>query len=330
MAKIKDIAEKMNISVSTVYKALSDAEDVNPETKKKILKTAIQMGYVAKRKGDNHKRICIFIDQPEDNHVQYFDYEVMMAFKRKAIKHGHEVSMMSLDYSLNQAKSFDDLMGEFQFDGAVILGVSNFNPYFEQLQSTSYPAVILDNILENRMVASVCSDNMKGMRQAIDHLVDLGHTRIGLINGQSDAYVCKERLGGYISSIALRGIGHDPELVCNGDFTEESAAPFVHHLVSKGVTAIMCCNDMVAIGAIKELKNMGLHVPRDISVIGYDDINLSRYITPQLTTIHTELGEMGEKLFIVLEQLMENNRLDMTLQPSYLVVRESTAIVNRS
>lgn len=328
VAKIKEIAEKMNISVSTVYKALSDAEDVNPETKKKILKTAINMGYVAKRKGDNHKRICVFIDQPDDNHVQYFDYEVMMAFKRNAIHSGHEVSIMSLDYTLNQSKSFDELMDEYQFDGAVILGLSNFNPYFEQLKTTSHPVVILDNFLENQMVASVCCDNMKGMKLAIDHLVDLGHTRIGFINGQNDAYVCKERLGGYISSIALRGIVFDPALVCNGNFTEESAAPLVHNLVSRGVTAIMCCNDMLAIGAIKELKRMGLNVPRDISVVGFDDIKLSSYITPKLTTIHTDLSKMGEKLFIVLELLMKDNRLDMSLQPSYLVVRESTATAN--
>jgi LacI family transcriptional regulator len=325
LVKVKDIAVKLNLATSTVYKGLSGAKDLNKETKDIILKTAREMGYTDKLKGRTRKRLCIFIDQKDDTHVQYFDFEVLKAIKRKAFQFNYEVSVMTLDYEANGSKSFDELISSSNFDGAVVLGISNFNPYFKQFKETELPIVILDNYIDNERISSVCGDNLTGMRLAIEHLYELGHRKIGFINGSADAFVCKERFAGYISSIITCGLIYDPELLCNGDFTEESATVFVRELVLKGVSAIMCCNDMVAIGAIKELNAMGYKVPEDISVMGYDDIKLSKYITPPLTTIHTDLEELGEQLYFSLEHLIENRRIHKIVQVPYLVIRGSTA-----
>lgn len=280
------------------------------------------MGYIDKSRNST-KSFCVFIDE-DAPHVRHFDFEVFIAFKRKATQLGHEVSLRSLNYEENSAQSYDHIISSSNFDGAVVLGISNLNLYFDQLQATKHPTVILDHYIENPFVSSVCTDNINGLHLSINHLCQLGHRKIGFINGKENVYVCKERLAGYISGLTLNGLTFDPDLVRNGHFTEEDAAKFVKEMVDKGVTAIVCCNDLMAIGAIKELQSLGYHVPDDISVVGYDDIQLSSYITPPLTTVHTDLNEVGEKLYYALEHVMDNKRLEKIIQRTYLVERGST------
>lgn len=115
---------------------------------------------------------------------------------------------------------------------------------------------------------------MRGMTLVVQHLLSLGHQRIGFINGEENSSTSAERLNGYVSAITLGGLRYTPTLTQHGDFSEESGARCAHALVDKGVTALLCASDLMAIGAIRQLQQMGLRVPEDISVCGFDDIRL--------------------------------------------------------
>lgn len=179
--------------------------------------------------------------------------------------------------------------------------------------------------MEGKLISCVTSDNLSGISMAVNHLIELGHRRIGFINGEQQSFTSQERFAGFLSAITLGGLSYDPELVVNGDYSEHSGEQCAEVLLGKNVTAMVCASDLMAIGAIRRLKKLGLQVPQDMSVTGFDDIRISTYISPTLTTVRINIKDVGFRAFMCLKSLIEYQNAARVVEMPRLMVRESTA-----
>ena len=293
MAKIKDIAKKMNLSVSTVYKAFNGAADINEETRKNIYKTAQEMGYipVGSHLKAEMKRVCVFLSHMERPHVTMFSYEIVLAFRREAMKYGYEVVIKELEDE--KSLHLNQIVRDNKFDGCMVVGIN--------------------------------TDNFLGMMLIADLLLKAGHEKIGFINGEYDNITSKERLASFVGELTRQNHHFDPSLVFNGDFSEQSGAEGAEELLKKGVSAICCASDSMAVGAIRRLGSLGVRVPEDVSITGFDDIQLADHIVPRLTTVHIDTNGMGARAFGCLLDIMEGGTGIKILEKPRLMERDSVA-----
>ncbi|MGO1172736.1 MAG: LacI family DNA-binding transcriptional regulator [Actinomycetaceae bacterium] len=185
--------------------------------------------------------------------------------------------------------------------------------------------VALDRELDQHRATTVTSDHRAGGRLAVQHLVDLGHRRIAHISGRPEIAVARERATGYQEGLAAAGLEVDPSLVVEADFEEEAGYQGTLRLLDRGTdaTAIFAVNDLAAIGAVRALDERGLVVPRDISVVGFDDIHLASYVRPGLTTIHQQIDELGRQAAELL--LDEDKEGRSRMLDVHVVTRGTTA-----
>ena len=187
-----------------------------------------------------------------------------------------------------------------------------------------------DFSVANPNVHNVCCDSAEGMRLATAHLTALGHRRIGMINGHSQAQVSLQRRDGYILALADAGIPYDPALVYEGDFSETSGVIGLQYLLPRQVTAIVCVSDVTAMGVFRAAHAQNLKIPEDLSVVGYDNTNLTEYVSPGLTSVEQHLDQVGMVIVTTIHSMMQHRPVsDSVIRPS-LVVRGSTAVPGRT
>ena len=174
-----------------------------------------------------------------------------------------------------------------------------------------------------RNTHSVGIDNVAGAYDAVRHLADLGHARIGFINGYDEAMVSHERLQGYKAALLDRGLDYDPSLVALGDFTSDGAERALRELMQRAhdITAVFCASDLMATGAMKAASDLRLAVPRDLSIVGFDDIDLASVTSPPLTTVSQPRYELGETAGRVLADACTG------LEPPSRVLLKATLVV---
>jgi len=272
------------------------------------------------------KRVGLFIEDLEREGIYgVFYYEILTSFRKAAMDNGYEVVLLSTTSEEQKKVHFDTVMQEKQLEGAFVMGLKTDDEYLNEIQKSTYPVVLLDIPIKNSNIGYVTTNNLKGAQIATEHLIHLGHRRIGFLNGHKKAYVSQERLNGYILALSKNGISIDNELIVEGDFTEESGYKTADYFLEKGVTAIFAASDMMAIGLIKRFKDLGVEVPAKVSIVGFDDISIARYITPTLTTIRQNKSEMGKSAFYLLLNLISKQPINHIILEPELVKRESTA-----
>jgi LacI family transcriptional regulator len=189
------------------------------------------------------------------------------------------------------------------------------------------PIVLSGRGLKASGVFSLPIEDRQGAMLATQHLVELGHRRIVFISGTLDHPDAQERLNGYRRALAEAGVPYDPKLVVAGDWHEEGGAEATKRLLALNIpfTALFCVNDQTAYGACLALHRAGLNVPRDVSVVGFDDLHSSEYRVPPLTTVRQSIRLLGERSAEAMLQLLKGERPRAALPPVELMVRESTA-----
>ncbi len=176
-------------------------------------------------------------------------------------------------------------------------------------------------------VASVDVENREGVRDAVAHLIGLGHRRIGLINGELQMEAAQARRDGYKQALLEAGIGIDADLMVEGFYSETAAFQAMLKLLDLALppTAVFAASDPMAIGALHAIRDRGLHVPDDIALIGFDDLPLAVLATPPLTSVHQPVGEMGaQAVRLLIEQIRGQGPTTLVRIPARLVVRESS------
>lgn len=327
MTTIKDIANRLGISISTVSKGLNGASDISDDLRRLVLDTAVEMGYQTKKmKKDDYKKLCLFIKNMKYESPEDFGYDIILGFKQAAFRNHWNVDIIPITPTFQLTEKYDAYMLSNGYSGAFFVGFSLQDTWLEQLRSTTIPTVLFDNYIpKNPHVAYIGTDTDEAIDAAIEHLYELGHRKIAFLNGPAYSMICKKRNHAFVESMERHNLMIYPDYNIYGDFSASSAIEHVPHFLMGGVTAILCSSDMIASGAIAECRHRGYRVPNDISIIGFDDLPISSHIEPLLTTIRQDRMVLGRTGYFALHSMLNGVGMSQTLLHPELVVRQSTA-----
>jgi len=327
---MKDVAERAGVSTATVSRALMNPEKVSAATRQKVEQAVIDVGYSPHALARNAKRSesrTILVIVPDI--CDPFFSEIIRGIETTAAQEGYLVLIGDCAHQNQQEKSFLNLMLTRQIDGMVLLGSQlPFDTGVEE-QRNLPPMVMANEFAPELELPTVHIDNLTAAFEAVNHLYQLGHRRIACIAGPEQMPLSHYRLQGYIQSLRRNGLTVVPEYIVRGDFTFEAGAAALKQLMAlpQPPEALFCHSDIMALGALSQAKAQGLRVPQDISLVGFDDIELARYSDPQLTTVAQPRFAIGrEAMLLLLEQLQGKSVSNGSrLLDSELKIRASSA-----
>ncbi len=330
MVRIQDIANRLDVTKSTVSKALNGAEDISEAMRKKVLETAIEMGY-KKVVRKSESKIAVFVRNMEYTEKTHFGYDLILGFRQFAESNNSTVSIINATEELMNSIDYDIYMLKNNYIGAFVVGFSLVDKWTEQFKTCKTPAVLYDNSSEgNPKVAYVGADSKEGMENAIAHLCELGHTKIAYLGGLLGSHYSKERLEGFKFALKQHKLKFDKELYGEAYYVSECIYMHLPRILEKGVTAIVCAHDLMAQAVISHCLEMGKKVPEDISVVGFDDLYISKYMRPPLTTIKQDCLQIGRSSYYALKSLIDDVPIGTILLHAKLVKRNTTGIAKKS
>ena len=314
MVKLTDIAAKLNLSLTTVSRALNDYSDVSPKTKELVKKAAKEMGYVPHRMARNlamkksHLVSLLYDDYRESISYQSFTFEVIAGIRSYFGNTPYDLIMVPENAKNKNRESLKSICYSRGVDGLFVVGIRTDDSYVNELEEDFIPVVVIDYPLTGRRISYIESDNIKGCRLAIDYLVSKGHKNIAFINGHNLAAVSKIRFDGYKTALEKNGIPFTPELTIDSDYTEGGGFRAAKRLLEekRNFSAVFAASDLMAVGAIKALKEKNCRVPEDVAVIGFDDVFFAEYSHPGLTTVRQHKFEMGYQGAKLLHKIIEH------------------------
>lgn len=324
---MQDIATEAGVSRTTVSFILNDTPHTNisEATRNRVLDVAKKLGYVRSTK-QKPRTISFLVRRPTEEFAQAaFLIEVVRGMSSVVEPHYYQVSL----FEAMPGTPFDFVnhLDRFHIAGIALFHViSSDAQQLNALQAREVPVIAVGHS-NVPGIPSVGIDNMNAAFAAVQHLIELGHTRIGIINYAGiDHLMSAHRLMGYRRAMLAAGLAYDETLVFDANFTSESGYKAMQQLLPLEPDAVFVSGDVVAVGAIEAVRDHGLRVPDDISIVGFDDLPLVKHLTPPLTTIRRpafEIGRLaGERL---LDAIRGESQIQSILLESELVVRESTA-----
>jgi LacI family transcriptional regulator len=303
-ATIHDVAARAGVSVATVSRVLNGKELVREETSRHVRAAAKSLRYVpnvAARSLSIRRSQTIGIVLPEV-HGEFFS-EVIRGIDLAARAQGYHILVSGSHSDPAQMLNVVDAM-RGRVDGLVVMAPDVTLAPLTELRARAMPVVLLNSAETNGDAITV--DNYGGARTMMQHLHGLGHTRIAFVRGPQHNADARERLRGYRH--AMRGIASAKALECNGDFTEESGFAAGRRLagLTPRPTAVFAANDSMAVGVLASITAAGMNVPEEMTVVGFDDIPIARYVNPPLTTIRVDIAELGKCAFALLLDAIGN------------------------
>lgn len=329
MATIKDVAREANVAISTVSNVLNNVDVVTQETRDAVMQAVEKLNYTPNLNGRFLKKsktncIGLFITNIEGG----FYSDFINAIYTKCCDEDY-----GLNIFLNTEKNIDDsfyvIMGK-RVDGAIILNFTVDDSHIEAFKRVKMPVVFADREVIAPTITSINIDNTNGIKNAVQYLIKIGHKDIGYIHGPLNNYDEKNRYKGYKMALEENNIEIKEEYELKGYFSQSAAYNAVRALIETGgklPEAFVAANDLMAIGCIEALKDMGYRVPEDISVIGFDNADKGQYYTPAITTVDSCPKDLG---VAVVESLLEIIRGEKTPEikkiPTKLVIRDSCKV----
>lgn len=322
---IKEIANRLGIAVSTVSKGLNNAPDISEDLRQLVLDTAVEMGYQTKKmRKEEHKKLAIFIENMDYLEEEDFGHDLVLGFQQMAFRDNWEVKLVPVNSNVQSRDKYDTYMLKHGYSGAFIMGFTLSDTWMKQIHKTEIPTALLDNYVPlNPHVGFVGTDSHEGIGLAIDKLVELGHKRIAFLNGSPNSMISNQRQDAYVTGLSAHNLPIDDALTAFGYYSADSAKYYVPDMLKNGATAILCGNDLIASGVYEECKKRGLNVPRDISVVGFDDILLASKLDPPLTTIRQDRIELGKCAYFTLNSLIHKVSISKTMLRPVFVERNS-------
>ena len=325
---IKDIARAARVSHSTVSRALHNSPLVNENTAARIQRLAREMGYTPSaiaRSLVNRRTLTIglVVTSISDPFVD----RIVDGVEDLATTAGYGVFLGSSHADPEREMDVVQMFHRQRVDGVIVLASRVGQLYAERLQELSVPIVLINNEADGAYLYSISSDDAQGARLAVRHLIELGHRRIGYVGSAARRLTSHRRQSGYSLEMRSAGLPLSPELVVvpDADSDMESGRAALDAMVRKDVSAIFCYNDRTAIGVLHAARERGVRIPDDLSIIGFDDIEPSWYVTPPLTTIHQPRFEMGRRAMQMMLDLMSEQEVHNQVVDCTLIARDSTA-----
>jgi DNA-binding LacI/PurR family transcriptional regulator len=326
---IRMVAQLANVSIATVSRTFNRVSTVNPRTAKRVWAAIEKLNYFpnsqARALVSGRSRLLGLIVSDITNP---FFPELIQGFEDIAVKHGYEILVSSTNHDPHRTSLCIRRMLERRAEGVAVLTFGVEKLLLEQLAVRKVPLVFVDVGQEGPGISLLQVDYRHGVRQGVQHLAALGHRDIAFISGPRALHSAQSRLVAFTSALDECGIKANPAWVMEGDHTMEGGIKAMHRLLQskRPPTAIMCSNDLTAIGVLHKLYRTGLRVPDDLSVIGFDDIQIAQVMIPPLTTIQMSCFELARAAVTALRAHVEEDgepkrsyKID-----THLVVREST------
>lgn len=329
---IYDVAKKAGVGIGTVSRVLNNHPSVSNQTRKRILDTIDELGYTphAMARGlASHKANSIGIVVPFFTH--HFFIEILKGIQAAAYESGIDIILYNVQSSEQKTKYFKRISTEKKVDGIIVIALTIRDEHIETFHEADIPVVLVDTYHKNATCLTV--NNVEGAKSATEHLLLLGHDRIGFLNGLLRYHSSRDRLRGYKTALDERPLRTDESLIIESEFSRADGFKAMERLwkENKKPSAIFAASDLQAIGAIEYLVAQGLRVPEDISIVGFDNIELAELVN--LTTISQPMYQMGVDALNILVQKLAGTRqkggdtAPTVLQKVYtptLVVRKST------
>ncbi len=257
--------------------------------------------------------------------LNQFGHDIVLGFKQMAEPDGWTVDVVPMDKDFQRNIPYSVFMMQNGYRGGFILGFSLIDPWMSEFKSCKIPTVLYDNYIStNPRVASVGCDSQDGFDQAVKHLVKLGHEKIGLISGPLESYIVKARYNAYINALSKFNLELNDNYIGLGYYISDSTRDNVQRMYELGVTAIICSHDIRAISAITECMDKGIRIPEDMSIIGFDDLPMTAYTEPPLTTVRQDRTALGKAGYYAMSCLQNELPICSILLRAPLVVRSST------
>jgi len=330
---IQEVARRARVSAATVSRTINNPSLVDPKTAKRVRKAIEELRYYP----DSHARSLVsgrsrILGLIVSDITNPFFPELIKGFEDVAIQSGYEILVSSTNYDSARMALCVRRMLERKVDGVAIMTSEIDKQFVEQLAHRNVPMVFLDVGTAGEGVANIRVDYAMGVNEAMDHLLSLGHRRIGFISGRLTLKSARIRRSAFLHSLSGHGIGEDKRLVEEGDHTVDGGLRAMTRMLDSqcSPTALLASNDLTAIGVMRAARRAGLLVPRDISIVGFDDIHLAEFTEPPLTTVRLPRRELAKYAFQALADAGEQKDAERKVEyivETHLVIRESTCLV---
>lgn len=329
MATIREVAEQAGVSYATVSHVINNTRLVSQETRERVLTAMAALDYrpnaLARslRQGKTNTLGLVLPDSANP-----FFAEISRSIEDEAFRKGYSVFLCNTELDTERELFYVDVLSKKQVDGIIFVAAGDQADSLDFLVQRNMPVVMIDRDVPNVQVDAVLSDNQLGGYLATRHLLELGHTRIACIAGTSSITPSAERLIGYRRALEEAGLPYDEKLIVRGDYHAQSGLELTHFILKMDSrpTAIFALNDLMALGALRAAAEAGYSVPRDLAVVGYDDLELAHFTNPPLTTIAQPKKEIGaQAVSLLVERISHKSRPpSRVVLPPELIVRRST------
>lgn len=332
---IRQVASRAKVSTATVSRTINHIPTVDPQLAKRVWRVVEELGYypnsAARSLGSGRSHVFGLIVSEITNP---FFPEIVQTFENLAVEHNYEILLTSTIYDSKRMELAVRRMIERRVDGVAILTFGMEDTLIEDLHFRKVPLVFVDVGPDLPRVSNISINYKNGIRQAVQHLAALRHTRIAFIAGPLYLKSAVARHEAFQES--MKEIGLDPSLISVGNHTVEGGMTSFRELWQRRIlpTAVLCSNDMTAIGVMREAYQHGIEIPRNLSVVGFDDIRLAQFVIPPLTSVQMSQQELARIAFHALMKDMERavpsqGRTEYVMNTT-LVLRDSTALAPKS
>jgi DNA-binding LacI/PurR family transcriptional regulator len=320
---IEEVARRARVSTATVSRTINNPSLVDPKTARRVQKAIEELRYFpntqARSLVSGRSRIFGLIVSDITNP---FFPELIKGFEEVAIHNGYEILVSSTNYDSARMALSVRRMLERKVEGVAIMTSEMDKHLVDQLAHRNVPMVFLDVGPSGKGISNIIVDYAMGVNEAVDHLLSLGHRRVGFISGPMALKSARIRRSAFLRSLGRYGIHEDELLVQGSDHTVDGGLEAMTRMLALNCnpTGVLASNDLTAIGMMRAVRRAGLSVPHDISIVGFDDIRLAEFTEPPLTTVRLPRTELAERAF----HALLSNQPQFTIE-THLVVRESTS-----
>lgn len=301
---MRDVAQRAGVSVSTVSHVINNSRPVSDAYRQRVLQAMTELGYrpnALARSLRRQETSTLGLIVPDS--ANPFFAEIARAIEDASFAQNYSVFLCNSEGDLDKQRAYTDVLIEHRVAGIFFVAAGVSTELVNDLRRRRVPLVLVDREVPGSAVDCVLTDHAHGGRLAVEHLIELGHRRIGCISGDSELSPSADRLTGYRQALQNHDLPWDPELVQKGDFQFESGYRAAQALLKLAdpPTAVFACNDLMAVGCMRAAAERGLTIPQTLSVVGFDDIRLASFTNPPLTTVaqpKVDIGTWATKLLL--------------------------------
>ena len=296
---IKDVARQCGMSISTVSKVFNGYPDISEDTRRQVLKLAREMGYQpnalarALKTNRSYNLGVLFVDENTSGLMHPFFAAMLNAFKSEAETHGYDITFINHNIVTTEMTYLEHCHYR-NVDGVCLACVDFYSDEVAELVNSDIPSITVDHVFENR--PCIVSDNLTGIRMLVNHAADMGHRRIAYIHGQRNSAVTETRIGGFRREMQALGFPVPEGYVVEGRYDDVGTTrKLTRELLERSdrPTCILLPDDASFFGAMEAIRELGLRLPEDVSLAGYDGIRLTQSLHPRLTTVFQDSEAMG-------------------------------------